>query len=1489
MVRNLLIFLRKVVLWTLTSLAILLTVLILLLQTPLFQNFVADVVVDKINQKTRQSAKFKNIQIKWFDFVEIKGLEVLDYEGNPMVSVGELSVDFQLSRVLNMDELAFDQVYLQDGGLYLHDYEDPYSLNLVEFINDIKQLSGPKPQDTLKKAPSLVVDKIRLDHFKFAFFNDNKAKMPVDKFDYGNFLLEIPGATIKSFLLVNDTIEAEIESFAARDPTSGLTIQELSTAFHLSNRAIDLSDLFLKTSRSEIHDHVRLEYTGLDDLGAFVDSVSMDISLKNATIDKRDIDYFADIPTEVFQARLTAEVSGTVPHLSIGGLQIYVGQQSHVYGNLDFMGLPVIEETFIDARLTQAFARPADLRPFLGANYDQVKNLGAIGFSGSFLGFLNDFVARGAFNTREGNIVSDINLKFPAGFEDVRYSGKLVLEDFNVGALLDDPSVVGTINMDGNIKGEGATVKKARFFLNANLWESQIMGYRYDSIRAVGDFASEFFKGELSISDPNCRVATSGSVDLAARPEVIAVSSAVDYIDLHALGLVRDHLSLSGGLSADVTSLNLDSLQGTVNIGALNIRWKEDSISLDSIKVASFVSNANREITLEMPEIHARVDGDFYFSKLTKDVQLIYKDLMEYIKPDFQRDDPPANAERFDRYTLNFELNYEDISEYLNLLGQPLYLSPNGRLTGTYFQRKNATLSVFAEIDSLNYDGVGYKENTIDVNLSKDLDSVGIIASVLVMSGEQNWRKIPSTEDLTVEAVWFDKRVNLSSTISQPANNSSLNVNGELKILTDRLVFSFLPSRLILFDNRWYFNPYNKVVYTENKITVDRLELYQNHQSILLTGNYSDSTETNLSLSFDAFELQTISGLLPLDITGVLNSTVELQRAQAPQPFILSSDVGIEQLSLNDFPVGDVTGSTHWNPEQQGLEVDLKVVREGVKTIALSGYYTPEAEEELSMKASFNQASLQVLDPFSGALFSDIGGLADGDVQVKGSLTRPVVTGESRITNGRLKFDYLGTTYDFDGTVAFDNKSINLNGIRLIDKDGDKASLTGSIRHDAFTDFYTDLNLAASQFQFLNTSSSDNSLYYGSANASGDISVRGPFDDLVITAKATTEKGTKLYIPLSGDSEVSQKDYISFVDFSDTTDVLDIEKAVQNSISGVRLDFDIDVTPDAYVELIFNIRTGDIIRGRGAGNLNLTLDTNGEFELFGDLNISEGAYNFTVPNFVNKEFSVVPGSTISWYGDPYAGVLDLEATYRQLASFDAYLGKEEEGVSSKYPVLVVLKLNGEMLSPTIDFEITLEDSRASPANEIVRAINNINNDEQQLKKQVFSLLILRKLSPPTSFAVSGGVGNSLSEFVSNQFSYFISQVDENLEVDIDLASMDANAFNTFQLRLSYTFLDGRLQVSGGGGMPQGADDVAGTATYIGDWSVRYLLTPDGHLRVKAFSQTEQVANDLQRETGVSFQYLKSFNDFKELLSKTREESIRTAPKNMAAEKAANES
>jgi hypothetical protein len=152
--------------------------------------------------------------------------------------------------------------------------------------------------------------------------------------------------------------------------------------------------------------------------------------------------------------------------------------------------------------------------------------------------------------------------------------------------------------------------------------------------------------------------------------------------------------------------------------------------------------------------------------------------------------------------------------------------------------------------------------------------------------------------------------------------------------------------------------------------------------------------------------------------------------------------------------------------------------------------------------------------------------------------------------------------------------------------------------------------------------------------------------------------------------------------------------------------------------------------------------------------------------------------------------------------------------------------------------------------------------------------VLRKFSPLQSFNTGGAITSSVSELLSNQLSYWITQVDENLEMDVDLGALDQEAFNTFQLRLSYTFLDGRLRVTRAGGFTNQQNQVD-ISSIAGDWMVEYLLTPDGKLKAKMYNRTNYnpiYQTDDNRNTittGFGFIYTQTFDQVKELFQRSR--------------------
>lgn len=1481
---------KKTLSWIITIFLIALTCLILLLQTPFFQNLITQKALLILNDNCEEEIKISKIKINWLDLIELHQLQVNDYQGNVLLNVDKIEIDYALFRLITKNQINIDKLTVENGTLNLAKYDDERPINLVSFIASIKKLTPEKKNKKEVKASGKVnIDKVYSEGFLFSYNNYQVDSLNTDMIDLAHLALDISKLDIADFELFSDTIICTINAFSANEINSGFTINSLSSGLELSNSRIVLGDLNLKLSQSQIEDSgIIMNYTGLSDLGYFTDSVAFDFQIKKSAIYPDDIAYFAQLPKEAIPITFSGNIKGKVSNLSVNRMNLGVLKNSFLIGSIDLIGLPAIGETFIILDIDQGQIHPKDFGELITKLPEEFQSIGDMKLSGQFSGFIKDFVAKVKISTNKGQLVSDLNLKVPSGWENAKYSGGLKLTNFNAGAFLNKRDLIQKINFEGIVKGQGLTLQNANFFTRATLTNSSILGYKYQSIKATGKFASEFFEGDLVVNDPNLKFSSHGYIDLNTIPEKINVQADINFMDFRALGLVQDSLTLVSKIDFDLLGLNIDSLNSQADIKDLSVNYKGRRLDIDSIYFLTNNKGSRRNIDFRLPEIEGEVKGDFLYTQLLEDANYLFREVSKYFNLS-NEDSEAINEKIFQEYQLDFSIKYGDLSKYFEFLSKEIYLSSNGSVEGSYQQRKNAMLNIYASVDSLNYNGLGFKNNSFDINFIKQLDSAGIMAIANLISQTQYWKGIPSTSNLQIEALWEDNSLDIYSNIDQKGTNSQASINAKINFFEDKLIFKFLPSNVRFLDKRWLFDPDNLIEYDGDIVKLSQLNLNQLDQRIELAGQYSDTLDTRLKVKFDNFDLHIVSNFVPVQLGGALNGFVEATRSTDEDFYHVASDISVIELMVDDYFVGDMKGGTSWEPVDARLKIDMSILRESINTIDLFGYYYPQkSSDQMDLKLAFDKANLKLLASLVEGSISKLEGEASGNIFIKGTTNKPELDGYARLNSGKLTYDYLGVTYLFDGDISFNNKSIGITELLLKDRDGNKANLSGNIYHNAFKQIRPDISIKTDKFLFLNTTSTSNELYYGTAYASGLVNILGFSNDLLIQAKIKSEKGTKLYFPLEEDAIVEQKDYISFVDFSDTTKAINVEEKIQNISSKVRLDFDLEVTPDAYVELIFNMRTGDIIKGSAKGNLKLVLDTDGEFDLFGEVGIVEGAYNFTSSiagaTLLSKEFKIESGGRITWYGDPTKGILDLNAIYRQFASlsdFRATAGTTEQTVSSKIPVLVVLSLKGEMLSPDIGFQIKIDDTQSSASVDDQADIQRINDNEQELKRQVFSLLILRRFSPRDEISVqSSGRLTSISEFLTNQLSYYASQFNENLEIDLDLASMDPNAFRTLQLRLSYTFLDGRLRVSGGGGFNQNGADVNTTQqdagnTFVGDWSVQYLLTNDGRLRVKAFRQADQVStNGQQSETGVSIQLIKSFDDFKEFVPKERERALK---------------
>ena len=1438
----------------------------ILIQLKSVQTKAAHKILNMISGNTPFKVSVADVRISWLDKAVFNDLLILDDKNDTLLFAENVEVDYALIDVIGQDFMTVEGVSSNNVELNLVKYDSVSEMNIVSFLNSFNS-------DQKKESKPLAIDEINLENLRLSFQDHTKKEMD-DRFDPAHFTLGFDDFILNGLQLSNDTLAFEIVDVSGQEQEGHLKIETFRSRFFLSNQMLSITDLEFSTPNSHLSDSIKLYYNGMGNLAHFMDSVSFGVYMSNSKVSQREVE--ALIGADVLKSDIEFEgvLRGSVGDFNLENARIGFGKGSELTGGISCLGLPDPHQTFVLAELNESRIIPEDIEPYAGKLAGYAAQLGTIDFTGSFAGFVKDFVARGDFVTEKGTIHTDINIKVPNKLEDMVYKGNLELKKVNIGTFVQTPELIQEVNFKGNIDGSGIKPDNANFSLNASMYESSIKGYYYDSLSAIGTFASNFFKGSFFVWDPYAKLSGDATLDFNKKEEVLDVHLYIDTLVAHELNFSGTELSVRGAIDVDVVDLDLDRFNGEIKMNTGIVVWDGHTIPFDSVRFQASLVGENRLFELDVPGLSATLDGAFKLSDAINDLTNIYHDYASSFNLQY---DSVFVKNSGERYRMELRMDITDVDGYLDSLDLPVSIAPNSYLECVYGQGKDANISFYFESEKINYGKNEFFSPLMEINGSKELDSAGVLTSFIVQSGRQAIPGMLETTDLLLEGVWFNNDIDFTASIQQKATKSIIRLLANAELGNDTTRLKINPSDIVVFGDEWTFNPTNSIVFSGGGASIANLEIYKQNESIGIEGFVADNAWTFLTLTTEEFNLNKLSLVSELNTKGFLNSKFNIFRNHGDEPFQLDGGFQVDQFHFDDILIGEIIGASTWDPGQSSMYSTLEVVRENFSEVTIKGNYYPlEEENQLDFDLDFDHAELVIAESFLEEHLSSMSGWADGHLKITGNKSKPVVVGDCEIIEGGMTINYLNTPYTFDGRVLFRPSFLAFSDFSIEDRKGSTASISGVFHHDSFQEVTADITILADDFEFLNTTPVDNSLYYGTANGTGFIQVSGFLSDLLIQANVKTDKGTRFFIPVSENREVAQQDYITFMAFSDTAGLKQIVNE-DIGLRGMTLDFDIEVTPDAYCELIFDIKSGDIIRGRGRGNLKLTMDTDGEFYMFGPLEITEGGYNYTVKGILNKEFEVMPGSRITWYGEPYDAILDLEATYLQRASLEELKNEEnrdENQLNNKKPVNVVLNLNGGMLSPQIGFDLRL--SRDLEDENAQSLLAQIVNDEQELRKQVISLLLLKRFSPKESFSLGEGgyiVGSSLSELVSSQVGYLVSQLDENLELEVDLASFDQDAFQTFQLRLSYTFLGGRLKVTRGGGFD---NEKTEQNDIVGDWSVEYSLAKDGKLRAKVFRTTNQrFSQQAQQnyETGLSLRFVHSFNDVMELLSIRRQKTI----------------
>lgn len=1485
----------KVILWVLLSFFLLLALVAGLVQVPYVQNRIVTYLSEYYSEQTGFGITLTHINIDWFDKIKIEGLRVIDPAENEMIWAQDVIIDFSIGSLIDKSNRNIDEIIIDSARIYLTKipYNDSVqTLNMNELARRVKALIR-RESNTRKY---LSVDDVSLNNARF-IYNDQDRDSIENRFDYFHFSLDNINGRFENLLSMGDTLAMDVISLKGIQPETRMEVKNMKSFFRVSQAAMEFYDLDLLVGNSRIRDSVRLTYTSTADLSEFNTKVNILAHLDNSIIYSKDLSHFATFfrPIEDYY-HLSGNFQGRINNLTLNDANLRFGSNTSINGRIRMVGLPDISETFIDFDLNESYINTLDVQPYVKpATFVRLKPFTDIYLTSQFLGFPSDFVANGEFDTNLGSFSTDINLKIEDDINQSAYTGSLVVQDFDLGGYTGQP-YFQRVSMNGEIEGQGFTLEEANFVLRGQIQQIGINDYQYTNIITDARFAKEFFEGYLSIDDPNLKLTTTGSIDLREGINLFNVRATLDSARLMELNLTDEPFFITSTLSIDAQGLEVDNVQGRARFKDTYLFYRNKGLTLDSLEiVAEKDTTGFRNIHLFSNLFDADVEGTFDLSILFRDLSMLY---YEY-KLNFSND--PKSIQQYyanknielQDYSFHYDITLSDMEPLLKVFLPEVEISRETNIYGSYTSGYTSIASLIAHPDTIKYGNQSFFENDIQVSISKIADSTNVLAMLFVNSADQVLKGV-STEDLYLEGIWNNTHIDFELDIDQVAYPNYARLLGSLDLLPEQTVMHFKPSDLSILEEKWEIDPNNRITFRDQYVAVESMNLFNEDQLITLQGVISEDPTESLTLALNSIRLDNLNSILKDQLSGTINGYVSLQDYYNLRK--VESQLDVMKFTIEDFLIGDIYGSNFWDNEARLFNSKLYILRNEKRVLDLSGSYAPEeTENQLDLVANLNQTELKVLEPFFNDFFTGIQGHASGIISITGLLSEPFIRGEGLLDEGRIHVNYLNTDYTFDGAFYLEPNRIGFQRINLQDIRGERALLSGYIGHTNYKEFDMNLEGIMSSFTVLDTKATDNDLFYGTGIATGDISFIGPVQNMAITASAQTERGTRIFIPIGDTETIEREEYINFVNLSDSTITQAVEEIKRVDLRGLKLDFDLNITPEAYTEIIFDIKSGDIIRGRGSGDLKLQIDTKGDFNMFGDFEFQEGGYNFTLYNIINKEFQILNSSRISWYGDPYQGILDIRATYDQLASFlpilsqpggqsDVYQDSPE--LRRKYPVQVLLNIDGPLLTPSVEFDIlaqnlprniNLSDGDTKDLEfEFINFKNRI--DEQELKRQVFSLIVLRKFSPLQSFNTGGTITSSVSELLSNQLSYWITQVDENLEIDLDLGNFDQEAFNTFQLRLSYTFLDGRLRVTRAGGFTN-QENRADISSIAGDWTVEYLLSPDGKFKVKMYNRTTynpinpNEDNQNTITTGFSLIHTQNFDEIGEIFRKTRQTTL----------------
>ncbi|WP_225539357.1 translocation/assembly module TamB domain-containing protein [Empedobacter stercoris] len=1353
----------------------------------------------------------------------------------------------------------------------------------------LSSTNSTSSQTSSSSAMNLVLNKTILDNVNVKY-NNTAERRTAQGMDFNHLDFSSLNLDLRNFKMYNNTFAGQVKSAEIKE-SKGLNIQKLTTNFLYANTQAYLKNLYLQTTKTILRDEVILQYNSIQQLTSNPENVVVNANIKHSKIGFADIlnlvptlrktTPFDNYPNAILH--VNTNVKGKVNDLFINNLQVSGLDDLEVSASGRVKNAMNPTKLFYDLNIKNFSTSSKTIYNLVPKNIipNNIRIPSKLSVKGKAKGTTKLINTQLTINSTLGNAKIDAIVDMLKKDAE-KYNVKAEVQHLDVGTLISNKDI-GKVTAKLNAIGTSFNPEKMNTKLSGFITSANYNNYTYQNINLDAKINEAVFEAQVLSKDPNANLNLIASGLYKKELSDVKLNGNINQLDVQKLGFYNEPMIIAGEIVANFANLNPNHLNGSLTLKNFALSNTKDVFPLQEVNlIANSTADSNQlKLTSQVADLDLK--GKF---KLTQIFGSLTSTINQYYQ--FQQPDENEKIEPHQFFTLHAKIKDDELVR---------------RFVPDLKNFETITLDAAydADLKQVNVDGkipsLTYGTNTINngfIKLSNQNDALVYALNIdHLRSDNFQLNKINLDGDIA------NNTINYSISTKDDKDITQFLVAGNLKTLDDITEISLNPTGLVLNYDQWEVGEGNLIQLKKDGIVANNFKLMHNGSEILLQ-SASDKGTSPLDISIKDFKIEIITEIIKKDdlaAEGTINGTAQIRDLNTNMTF--NSDLTISDLKAFGNPIGTIVAKVNnTSPTLINADISLNGHHNDLKIL---GDYNTEASA-FDLNLAINRLEMKTVQGFSMNQIKDTEGYLAGNLKITGTVDQPSILGQLKFNEVGLTIAETGSNFrKIDDAIDFTNKGIEFNRFKINDNEGNSLTLRGEILTKTYRDFAFNLTANARDFNVVNSEKTNDAMMYGKLAINANLTIKGDMDLPKVNGnlKVTDDTNFTFVLPQSSPSLQEREGIVEFIDQDQITlneTIKTAELITDSKIKGLDVSVNIEVSKEAKTSIIIDKVNGDFVEIQGEAELTGGMDPSGKMTLVGVYQVEKGAYELSV-SLLKRRFDIQKGSSITWTGEPTAANMNITAIYKTKAApidlieqqISGYSSSEMNMYKQRIPFNTELILKGELLKPEIKFNISMDKDNPSIATAVIEntqsKLDQLKNDEAEMNKQVFALLLLNRFIGENPFESKTSVSaetmalQSVSNILSQQLNNLADNLIEGVDIDLGLDTQDDYSSGTKNTRtdlnvaVSKRLLNDRLKVSVGSnfGLDGDARENENMTNIAGDITIDYSLSRDGRYMLRAYRKDEyQVALQGQIvETGVGFIITLDYDKFKEIFEKRR--------------------